>query len=112
MQVLALSCLPVAAFLLTAQTSPEPPVFGLEARIENLAVPELQRCSDVIREVRSAEGLPALQRGPATGEDGYLIAAVDKRIDGCAVMQMHGNVNDLRPLPEGSDDFRLRPADD
>lgn len=32
-----------------------------------------------------------------------MIAAVDKRIDGCAVMQMHRDVDDIRPLPAAPD---------
>lgn len=56
-------------------------------------------CSDRIEQVRGAAGQPKLERLPASPERPLMIAAVDKRIDGCAVMQMKGNVNDLRPLP-------------
>lgn len=56
-------------------------------------------CRDRIERVREESGQPKLDREPASAERPYLIAAVDKRIDGCPVMQMKGNVNDLRPLP-------------
>lgn len=59
-------------------------------------------CRDRIRQIRAAGGQPRLESLPASPERPYMIAAVDKRIDGCAVMQMHGDVNDLRPLPPAS----------
>ena len=108
MHYLALTCLPLAGLVLSAQSLPR--VVEPEGQILNLREPQSARCNEVIREVRVTGGLPALQRGPATGEDGYMIAAVDKRVDGCAVMQMHGDVNDLRPLPEPTDEYLLRPA--
>lgn len=57
-------------------------------------------CADRITQVRDAAGQPRLDRSPAGGGDGLLIAAVDKRIDGCAVMQLHRRIDDLRPLPQ------------
>ena len=69
-----------------------------------------QNCSDRIQQVRDASGQPALDNTPATPGDGYLINAVDMRLDGCAVMQMKGNVNDLRPLPAPSGPAGLQPA--
>lgn len=59
-----------------------------------------QDCADRITEVRDAAGQPRLDRTPGRPGEGYLIAAVDKRIDGCAVMQMHRRVDDLRPVPQ------------
>ena len=56
-------------------------------------------CADGIEQVRETAGKPKLDRGPATTDKTLMIAAVDKRIDGCAVMQMHRDVDDLRPLP-------------
>ena len=67
-------------------------------------------CGDRIEQVREAAGQPALDKTPATPGQGYMIAAVDKRIDGCAVMQMKGDVNDLRPLPVTEGPARLQPA--
>jgi hypothetical protein len=70
-----------------------------------------RQCGDTIRQVRDAAGQPALDREPGSAERPPLIAAVDKRIDGCAVIQMHGNVNDLRPLnPPADTPPRLSPA--
>ena len=109
----ALAFLPLAGLMLSGQTLPEPESPLPQARLFNLSDPQEPRCADVIREVRDASGVQILQRAPATGAEGHMIAAVDKRVDGCSVMQMHGNVNDLRPLPQVSDeDFRLRPAAD
>jgi hypothetical protein len=56
-------------------------------------------CADRIEQVRDATGEPMLDRAPASSETPMLIAAVDKRIDGCAVLQMKDDVNDLRPVP-------------
>ena len=111
MRLYALACLPLAGVLLSAQTLPDTESPLPEPRVFNLSDPQSPHCADVIREVRDATGTQVLQRGPVTGAEGHMIAAVDKRVDGCSVMQMHGNVNDLRPLPEiGDEDFRLQPA--
>lgn len=72
---------------------------------------ERGQCRDRIAKVRDAAGQPRLDRSPATPDQGYLIAAVDKRIDGCAVMQMHRRIDDLRPIPQPSlGPARLLPA--
>lgn len=70
-----------------------------EGQARSQSAAEQVRCLARVEAARAAAGQPMLDRTPADGETGYLIAAVDKRIDGCAVMQMHGDVNDLRPLP-------------
>ena len=57
-------------------------------------------CTDRIHLVRQERGLPKLQRDTATPDEPLLIAAVDKRIDGCSVMVMRGNLADVRPIPE------------
>ncbi len=69
-----------------------------------------QNCQDRIQQVRDASGQPALDKTPGAPDEGYMINAVDMRLDGCAVMQMKGNVNDLRPLPTPSGAARLQPA--
>ena len=69
-----------------------------------------QNCRDRIQQVRDASGQPVLDKTPATEGEGYLINAVDMRVDGCAVLQMKGNVNDLRPLPVTEGPARLQPA--
>ncbi|NTZ43230.1 hypothetical protein G7A66_09025 [Altererythrobacter sp. SALINAS58] len=60
---------------------------------------EANACRDRIHNVRQERGLRRLER-----EDGapksYLIKAVDQRIDGCSVMVMHHDMNDVRPLPD------------
>ena len=112
MSAYLLGFLPFAGILLSAQAQPDPkiPSAHSEAQILNLGQDRTGRCAEVIRQVRDASGQPSIERGPAVEDDAQLIAAVDKRLDGCPVMQMHGDVSDLRPLPEPSDDFRLRPA--
>lgn len=107
-----LASLPVAAIMLSGQSQPVPvmPSEEPDAQIVQLAEDEAAHCGEVIQQVRTANALTTLQRGPATPEDGYLIAAVDKRVDGCSVMQMHGDVSDLRPLPEPAEETLLRPA--
>ena len=44
-----------------------------------------QNCRDRIQQVREASGQPALDKTPATSGEGYLINAVDMRIDSGAV---------------------------
>jgi hypothetical protein len=57
-------------------------------------------CRDRIEQVRAASGLPRLDRGNASpDEQPLLIAAVDKRIGGCAVMVLRNNTSDIRPIP-------------
>ena len=100
--------LPLLAAALTAPAAP-PSQPAPQWSEPNSSVRE--RCADRITQVREAAGQPRLDRSPATPGQGYLIAAVDKRIDGCAVMQMHGDVNDLRPVPAPSPGpARLLPA--
>jgi hypothetical protein len=59
-----------------------------------------KNCRDHIMLVREERGLPKLERDTASPDEALIIAAVDKRIDGCAVMMMRGNTSDVRPLPE------------
>jgi hypothetical protein len=56
-------------------------------------------CRDRISQVREERGLPKLDRRAAAPDQPYLIAAVDKRIDGCSVMVMRNDTSDVRPLP-------------
>jgi hypothetical protein len=57
-------------------------------------------CRQRIEQVRAQSGQPRLDRQVARPGEGYLMAAVDKRIDGCAVMQMLHDIDDIRPMPE------------
>ena len=87
------------------------PVTGPRPSIRELPSNKPNDCADRIERVREELQQPRLDRRPASAERPYLIAAVDKRIDGCAVMQMKGNVSDLRPLPEAPDAApRIQPA--
>jgi hypothetical protein len=89
--------LTLVAPLAIATTTPEQPSpdFTAPERAELR-----ENCRDRIVLVREELGLPKLERDTASPDEPLLIAAVDKRIDGCAVMVMHGNTSDVRPLPE------------
>lgn len=56
-------------------------------------------CGDRIQEVRGERGLPRLDRDNAKPDEPLLIAAVDMRIGGCAVMVMYNDTSDVRELP-------------
>jgi hypothetical protein len=86
----ALYLLPVAIAALAGaasppRLSPEPPVSAA--------------CQNAIRQVRESAGLPHLEPGVARPGEGLLIAAVDKRIDGCRVLTMARDNRDIRPEP-------------
>lgn len=85
--------------------------FAIAATTDSQTVPDVdledaqgyepgKNCRDRIVLVREERGLPKLERDTASPDEPLIIAAVDKRIDGCAVMLMHGNMSDVRPLPE------------
>lgn len=56
---------------------------------------------------------PLFQRAPDTPDNSPLaIYAVDRRENGCGVMVVMGNPEDVRPLPKlDADDHRLMPAE-
>jgi hypothetical protein len=89
--------LTLVAPLAIAATIPEQPSPDFTA--PERAEPR-ENCRDRIVLVREERGLPKLERDTASPDEPLMIAAVDKRIDGCAVMVMHGNTSDVRPLPE------------
>lgn len=61
-------------------------------------------CRDRISKARELFGKsPLLNREPASPDKPYLIYAVDRRQDGCSVMVMKGDPDDIRPLPLPSD---------
>src|SRR4051812_21420971 len=73
---------------------------GAAADVPRAGPRDSQRvCRDRIEQVRAASGLPKLDRDNATDEKPLLIAAVDKRIGGCALMVRPNNRSDVRPLP-------------
>ena len=70
-----------------------------------------ENCRDRIELVREERGLPKLVRDSASPDEALLIAAVDKRVDGCSVMVMRHDTSDIRPLPEFKEGpAQLRPA--
>jgi hypothetical protein len=98
--------LPIAALaLLGAAETPLPPAASTAqtdaaSPTVKAQAPSEQQCRDRITHAREAAGKPPLlEREPASPEKPYRIYAVDRRVDGCAVMVMHGDVSDIRPLP-------------
>ncbi|QUL38739.1 hypothetical protein [Erythrobacter sp. JK5] len=67
-------------------------------------------CRDRIHRARAAAGLPLLDREPAAPDRPYLIYAVDRRQDGCSVMMMKGDPDDIRQLPRPMEGSQLIPA--
>lgn len=68
----------------------------------------VQVCRDRIHQAREERGLPSLDRGTASADEALLIAAVDRRIDGCSVMVMRNNLSDVRPLPTTEGEPRVQ----
>ena len=64
-------------------------------------------CRAKIRTVRNANGLPPLAQTPNGMVKPLFLAAVDQRIDGCQVLRMRQNLDDIRPLPEILDTVRI-----
>lgn len=57
-------------------------------------------CRDRIHVVREASGqLPLTRREPASPEEPLAIYAVHREQDGCSVLVMMGDPQDIRPLP-------------
>lgn len=72
-----------------------------------------EACRDHITEARDATGQPPLlQRERASPDKPHAIYAVDRQQDGCSVMVMMGDREDIRPLPDAPDGpVRLMPAE-
>jgi hypothetical protein len=122
----------LALLLLGGPVSAEPPTQDRPAtsanqQIEALASPGAANCRDRIVAVRQERGLPPLEEGKAEPErppaaldrepfhpgetEALLVYAVDREIDGCDVLVMAGNPEDVRPLPQlAEEDWRVRPA--
>jgi len=61
---------------------------------------QTDECRDRITHAREASGQsPVLEREPASPDRPYAIYAVHREQDGCSVMVMMGNREDIRPLP-------------
>ncbi len=85
-------------------TSKAPAVRSAEELIARVRGVNAVECQDRIHRARAAAGLPLLKREPASPDKPHLIYAVDRRQDGCGVMVMMGNPDDIRPLPEPFED--------
>jgi hypothetical protein len=105
--------LPLSALALVGAAEPpsDSPVPHPAIRQVELSVQSSEHCRDRITQAREDAGKPPLfDRAPASPDKPYKIYAVDKRIDGCSVMVMHGDVSDVRPLPLPSDEpLRVTP---
>ena len=64
------------------------------------SAPDPEQCSDRITHAREASGQPPLLNREAGSHDKPLaIYAVHREQDGCSVMVMMGDPDDIRPLP-------------
>ncbi|MFN3820510.1 hypothetical protein [Blastomonas sp.] len=104
MRLIILLCAPLA--LISAKNIPAPvaqPESPPALHDQKTSALSEQECRDRITLARDAAGQPPLlDRGPASPDDTFLIYAVDKKVDGCAVMVIKDNVDDIRPLPKPS----------
>ncbi|NTZ42113.1 hypothetical protein G7A66_03185 [Altererythrobacter sp. SALINAS58] len=60
---------------------------------------ETNDCRGQIHTIRQERELHSLE-GESDAKEPYAIKAIDQRIDGCSVMVMHHDINDVRPLPD------------
>lgn len=58
-------------------------------------------CSDTIEHAREASGRPPLEKHESDTPEPMLYKAVDRNVDGCDVLVMADDTDDLRPVPEG-----------
>lgn len=79
------------------------PVISEETRELLEKLRNQRKCSDTISKARAEAGLPMTQREPASPDKPYLVYAVDRREDGCSVMVMKGDTDDIRQLPKPID---------
>lgn len=87
------------ALLLATGAAPAPHFQPVLPDSSVLTARQAANCRDRIHEVRDERGLPRLDRDNAASDEPLLIAAVDRRIDGCSVMVMGNDTSDVRPLP-------------
>jgi len=98
--------LPLIALLIaTGATADAPSAPRAQGKTANFVPNELRApqgktvCNARIQQAREARGFPKLQRDEVSPDKPLMILAVDKRIDGCSVMVMAYNANDIRPVP-------------
>lgn len=105
-----------------ASSIPAKPWISIEDTKERVAIETVERvrpdaindqnCRDKISNARQLLGQPPLlNREPASPTNPHLIYAVDRRQDGCSVMVMKGDPDDIRPLPSRMEGSPLLPAD-
>ncbi len=83
----------------TIETATKPIVYENQRGVRLGAI-DPRECRDRISKAREALGLPPqLNREPASPDKPHLIYAVDRRQDGCSVMVMKDNRDDIRQLP-------------
>ena len=58
-------------------------------------------CRDTIEHAREESGQPELEKRPANTPEPMLYKAVDHDVDGCDVLVMADDTDDIRPVPEG-----------
>lgn len=111
--MLAVSALLLSAAAVTPPTAVvprgTPPLLSPHQGDQAAEASNSRVCRDRIERVRHERRLPKLVRERASNEP-LLIAAVDKRIDGCSVLVMRNNLNDIRPLPQSDDAPAFRPV--
>ncbi|MEL7737322.1 hypothetical protein AAG614_02970 [Citromicrobium bathyomarinum] len=66
-------------------------------------------CRDTIEQAREESGQPKLETQPAEAAEPLLYKAVDRDVDGCDVLVMADDTDDIRPVPEGGPAV-IRPA--
>jgi len=104
--------LPLAPLLVAATVAPHAPAsLHKLPKLANQAEEIRKNCRGRIEAVRQERGLPKLAPDKGSDRDPLLVLAVDRSIDGCEVLVVSNDLNDIRPLPDFSEEpARLRPA--
>jgi hypothetical protein len=103
--------LPLAPLLVAATVAPNPPASpSAPGKLAVQSQPASKNCRGRMETVRAERGLPRLAPDTGVSPDPLLILAVDRQIDGCEVLVMWNNLNDIRPLPAWQDKVRKFPA--
>ena len=92
-----------------ASASPQPLPFDMPgySRPAPLAEGDLKdfvnraTCRDTIEQAREESGQPKLEERPAEPAEPLFYKAVDRDVDGCDVLVMVDDTDDIRPVPEG-----------
>jgi hypothetical protein len=114
-----LAFIAIAPVALVAASEPAPPVpldmpsyQGPARQWETLedAPPSPEECRDRITHAREQAGQPRIERETAHPDKPMMIWAVDRREDGCSVMVVAGDPDDIRPLPDGAGKAEMIPA--